>query len=323
MDTTTVSTAQIQEDIDRLRIQFPRTSDLYREVCVLLFFRYGITPTANKLYQYVRKGSMSAPAEALNHFWLQLRDKSRVRIEYPDLPTELTEAAGEFIGMLWHQARESAQGNYNQQIAQASEQIDQAMLEVLKEREIRSSTESELEVLKRKLENTLKQLSTIEKKEAVNISALAQQENALKTLQNKCDTLEQQIEGCRLSFSADLEKVNVSLALAEERYRALETKSLLAIDRERQAGKEKEKENVSLRSALLAKDRLHAKKFGNNEKLTSRLKEQLAMIRGQLKASKQYQTNLVKEIRTLQKRLTNKSLLSQAVDLTKNPEVNV
>ncbi|MFD2274300.1 DNA-binding protein [Undibacterium arcticum] len=54
---------------------FTQTQDLYREVCVLLFFRYGMTPTANKLYQLVRKGSMTAPAEALNKFWEDLREK--------------------------------------------------------------------------------------------------------------------------------------------------------------------------------------------------------------------------------------------------------
>jgi hypothetical protein len=81
-------------EIDRLREQFPHTQDLYREVCVLLFFRYGIIPTANKLYQLVRKGSMTAPAEALNKFWEDLREKSRVRIEHPDLPDSLKTAPG-------------------------------------------------------------------------------------------------------------------------------------------------------------------------------------------------------------------------------------
>jgi hypothetical protein len=61
--------AQIHADIDALRLRVVDTQDLYREVCTILFFRYGITPTANKLYQYVRKGSMSAPAEALAKFW--------------------------------------------------------------------------------------------------------------------------------------------------------------------------------------------------------------------------------------------------------------
>lgn len=40
---------QIEKEINRLREQFIDTQDLYREVCVLLFFRHGITPTANKL----------------------------------------------------------------------------------------------------------------------------------------------------------------------------------------------------------------------------------------------------------------------------------
>ena len=72
---------QLITDIERLREEFTQTQDLYREVCALLFFRYGLTPTANKLYQLVRKGSMTAPADALNKFWEDLREKSRVRIE--------------------------------------------------------------------------------------------------------------------------------------------------------------------------------------------------------------------------------------------------
>ena len=55
----------------------------------MLFFRHGITPTASKLYQYVRKGSMSAPADALTKFLEELRSKARVQIDHPDLPEAL------------------------------------------------------------------------------------------------------------------------------------------------------------------------------------------------------------------------------------------
>ena len=61
--------SEIQAEVEALRERFSDTKALYREVCALLFFRYGITPTASKLYQHVRKGSMSAPAEALAKFW--------------------------------------------------------------------------------------------------------------------------------------------------------------------------------------------------------------------------------------------------------------
>ena len=60
--------SEIQAEVEALRERFSDTKALYREVCALLFFRYGITPTASKLYQRVRKGSMSAPAEALAKF---------------------------------------------------------------------------------------------------------------------------------------------------------------------------------------------------------------------------------------------------------------
>ena len=112
MNPSAINDQKIQAEIEQLKIQFPQTRDLYREACVLLFFRYGITPTANKLYQYVRKGSMSAPAEALNKFWLDLREKSRIRIERPDLPEQLREAAGDFVVALWVQAQEAAQSSF-------------------------------------------------------------------------------------------------------------------------------------------------------------------------------------------------------------------
>jgi len=100
--------ARLQADIEALRPRFPDTQDLYREVCTVLYFRYGITPTANKLYQLVRKGSMSAPAEALARFWENLREKSRVLIEHPDIPEALRDAAGELTAKLWQQARSLA-----------------------------------------------------------------------------------------------------------------------------------------------------------------------------------------------------------------------
>lgn len=99
---------KIQEDVEGLREQFPNTRDLYREVCALLFFRYGITPTTNKLYQFVRKGSMSIPTEALSNFWTALREKSKIRIEQTDLPQDLKDVAGEAIEKIWVKAQYTA-----------------------------------------------------------------------------------------------------------------------------------------------------------------------------------------------------------------------
>src|SRR5258708_19813927 len=96
-------------EIDRLKAEFPKTRELYREVCALLFFRFGITPTANRLYQLVRRGSMGTPTGVLGEFWAELREKSRVRIEHPDLPADLGAAAGELVAILWSRATASAE----------------------------------------------------------------------------------------------------------------------------------------------------------------------------------------------------------------------
>ncbi len=108
MNAETVTTPEIALEIARLRQSHPDTQDLYREVCVLLFFRHGVTPTANKLYQLVHKGSMSAPTEALRAFWAELREKSQVRIEQPDIPEALKITAGEMVSALWKEARAAA-----------------------------------------------------------------------------------------------------------------------------------------------------------------------------------------------------------------------
>jgi hypothetical protein len=102
------STAAMQTDIDALRDQFPRTADLYREACAVMFFRYGLTPTANVLYQLVRKGSMSVPTEALRRFWNDLRERSRVDLQHADLPDDVKQSAGQLIGEIWRLARKAA-----------------------------------------------------------------------------------------------------------------------------------------------------------------------------------------------------------------------
>lgn len=117
---------QIAAEIEELRARHSDTRELYREVCVLLFFRFGITPTANRLYQYVRKGSMSTPAQVLAQFWSDLRERSRVRIDHPDLPPALREAAGELVLELWGQAREAAARGFEAQSAEAAAEIADA-----------------------------------------------------------------------------------------------------------------------------------------------------------------------------------------------------
>ena len=99
----------LQAELAELRSRFPETRALYREVCGLLFFRSGVTPTAaNKLYSPVRKGSMGTPAEVLQALWQELRGRTRVTIDHPDLPDALKDIAAGAVQTIWQAADEAA-----------------------------------------------------------------------------------------------------------------------------------------------------------------------------------------------------------------------
>lgn len=72
---------------------------------------------------------MSTPVEALNLFWKELRDKSQVRIERPDLPDALKDAAGQFAMTLWQQAQKAAQEDLTTKISEAAMKVSSAELE--------------------------------------------------------------------------------------------------------------------------------------------------------------------------------------------------
>jgi hypothetical protein len=135
MNQRAVPDTQIAAEIDQLRARCENTRELYREVCALLFFRYGITPTANRLYQYVRKGSMGTPAEVLANFWRDLRERTRVRIDRPDLPEELREAAGDLVHSLWARAQDQAERSFGSRRAQTDAQVDSIRSELVAARE--------------------------------------------------------------------------------------------------------------------------------------------------------------------------------------------
>jgi chromosome segregation ATPase len=234
--------AEIAQEIDQLRAQFPRTQELYREVCVLLFFRHGITPTANRLYQLVKKGSMSAPAEALTRFWATLREKSRVRIEHPDLPAELQSATGELAAALWTRAVDMAQEQLaaaqleaQRSVADARAQQDQAEAE-------RDRVRQELTGSAAALDAAQTRITELDQALAISVAATSTLQKQVRLTQQGEQQLQRALETARHDFASELDKLRADGRLAQERLKAAETRALLEIDRERQAAARLQKE---------------------------------------------------------------------------------
>jgi chromosome segregation ATPase len=278
---------QISLDIERLRVDFTETQALYREVCALLFFRYGITPTANKLYQFVRKGSMSAPTEALRAFWEDLRKKSRVRIEHPDLPESLKKTAGEMVATLWSHAQGAADQGLLELREQATESIKLAQEAQKKAEAENLGMQHVVEQLREEIrvgrERSLQLERDLASERASN-EALA---NQLAAAGQQIKVTESALTEARQDFAAELEKQRQALERAEERLQGTEKRALLEIDHERQVAARLQQEVHQLRQSHHDAVEQHIKETATLQARVADLNQKLGISEGLLQAQKE------------------------------------
>ncbi|MFT4438941.1 DNA-binding protein [Caballeronia sp. 15715] len=275
MDASLALEAQLHAEIELLRGQFPRTQELYREVCVLLFFRHGIAPTANRLYQLVKKGSMNAPAEALARFWATLREKSRVRIEHPDLPAELQSATGELAAALWTRAVDVAQGELAAAQLEAQRSVADARARQVQAEAERDQLRQELTGSAAALDGAQTRNAELDQALAVAVATASALQDQLGLAQRGEQQLQLALETARRDFAYELDKLRADGALAQERLKATETRALLEIDRERQAA-------ARLQKGLDAASRKAEQGVSRHQQEVQKLQGQLGDLRQQL-----------------------------------------
>ena len=242
--------SEILTEIELLKAKFSDTRALYREVCVLLFFRHGITPTGNKLYQYVRRGSMNVPTEELTKFWDDLRHKARVDVEHPDLPEWVKATAAEAIAALWRQATEVART-----------ELAGARLALQAEGEMAREAQARAEHAAHQAQETTETLreQLTQRDEAIRQgqAELEAERRAHAATQGRAHEMQDQLEQARTqqqrqqdAFSADLAKARGDIEVAQERAAAAERRALLEIEQERQARARADKAADGLRDKL-------------------------------------------------------------------------
>ena len=239
---------EIQTEVEALKTRLSDTKQLYREVCALLFFRHGITPTTNKLYQYVRRGSMSAPAEALTMFWDDLRSKARVEIDHPDLPSEVKESAASAIAAIWRQASAAAREELRELREELSAQLVAAKDELVAAHRAGEDQRLAAEALRTRLDATATALEQAQAEVELERRGHAATSARLLELQRTCDDLRAQQQRIQEGFSADLAKAREAVEAAVARTETAERRAMLEIDQERPARTRAEKALESARS---------------------------------------------------------------------------
>lgn len=312
MDIPAIAEARLQAEIDALRAQYPDTQDLYREVCVVLFFRHGITPTANKLYQLVRKGSMSAPAEALTRFWETLREKSRIRIEHPDLPEPLRDAAGEMVGALWQRAQAAAQD--------ALEQLrEEARVQVLAAEGVAQAATARVQEIEQALGVARQELQAIQQQWTDAQADLARAQGEVTALQRQVDAGAAQRRELQDGFNAaqqrlthELEQQRAAATAADERHAAEMKRMLLDVDRERVNATKLQKELEQARRMFADLTELHRQQISEKQQQAEGLRQRNGELEGSVSELRGQRDQLLRDMDGLRLRLESLSAAKTA-----------
>ena len=286
-------------EIDRLKADFPKTRELYREVCALMFFRFGITPTANRLYQLVRKGSMSTPTAVLGEFWAELREKSRVRIEHPDLPADLQAAAGELVAALWSRSTADAAAALDALRAEVEAERAAAKAEVAALQTDLSRTETALEHRTSALLAAQVRIQELEQARAADEASHRALQAEVERLKSDNADADRALAQARADFTSQLDRLRDDAGRAEERLRASEKRALQEIDRERLAAARVQKELDAAATRAEQRDTQHRKDLAALQAQLADTQHRCGVLEGQLDGARAANAAYVGELDAL------------------------
>lgn len=265
----------IQAEVERLRALAPDTKALYREVAAALFFRFGVPPTANRLFQLVGKGSMATAASVLARFWQDLREHSRLRLEHPGVPDPLRDVAGNLIGQVWTAAYDLAQQDLAGARAELSAQVEQARSEAERARLTATEAEGKIAQFSRTVEQLRKEVADRDGLLAARDGEISRLQVEVAALKSSVADRRAEVDEAKRAFAGELESLRSAIALTEERARASERRALAEIEAARRKAEEAGR-------ALTKQQKSHASEIDRFGKSLAKREAELEAMRERL-----------------------------------------
>lgn len=94
----------LNDYIDQLKNQNDSTRQMYQKLAYTLFTEYGEIPTTTRLYELLRKGSMSMVTEEIKLFWQNIQQAWHQRLQLPNIPKDLQNTYIANLEQLWQHA---------------------------------------------------------------------------------------------------------------------------------------------------------------------------------------------------------------------------
>jgi Plasmid replication region DNA-binding N-term len=118
------SELDIQERMNMLKLESMNTKDLYLKAAKILFVEYKETPSPNRLYQLIKKGSMTTVVEVVKLFWQNMHLEMHNKIHIPDIPVNLQDLTQDYVKNIWGKALIEASKKFEQEKFELHNQIN-------------------------------------------------------------------------------------------------------------------------------------------------------------------------------------------------------
>jgi hypothetical protein len=296
---------EILSEVEALKAKFSDTRALYREACALLFFRFGITPTANKLYQYVRRGSMNVPTEEVGKFWDDMRRRARVDIQHPDLPEPIKAVAAEAIAALWSQATEAARGELAAARLEFQQEAEQARAgrDVADQAVVRMHAAAEQHRVD--MEGVLAEVQSARAELEVERRAHAGTQARVQQMQSQLEEAGRQQQALQDGFAAELARTRDAVEAANERAAGAERRALKEIEQERQARARADSATDAARLKLSEVEAAAREQAVQNAARTTRLEIDANQAKLALDAAVKARDSLAQQVAELRQQLAD------------------
>lgn len=291
------SAKSLTDDVESLRIKFPKTADLYRELCSLLFFKYSENPTAARLYSLVRKGSNSVPTAAVQAFWEHMREMTKTKIEHPDLPDDIRILAGDLIAKLWIESIGTAKEGLSSYVREAQSSVVEATNRCQSAISEQNRLTEQLEESSAALKATLEKTTALELDLAAARAAIGTMEAESTRMELARTALHSQLEESRQEFSRELSLLKVAAEESKNAFRESERRALLEIDRERTAASKFQKQLEVERDDAKKTASEHRSEVSDLQNQIGDMRQKLGSMEGTLIASGAIIANLSNDLK--------------------------
>lgn len=220
----TLRDAQIREALAPRLARAASRQEMTREAASLLFFTYGVYPSAKTVREFTNHGSLADINLDLRKFWSEIREKSQISLNMPGVPSSVVHSLEKAIRHVWKDAVDEANKTLDGERSEIQMAIDAALAkttaaeasksqaenELRQERERRSQAEGQIEALRAEIEG-IRAMADHWKSQAENEAAARQLADSqhridLKALQEArerdADMLQGEIKFAKMQIEA-------------------------------------------------------------------------------------------------------------------------